>query len=87
MFPAATYATVAEHGCGLLGPREDGKLLVSGSDAAGLLDGQLSNAIADLEPGQGCAATLLTGKGKMLALVRVARQQDGYLLVTDRPSL
>lgn len=84
---AATYETVTADGCGLLPARDDGKLLVHGPAAAGLLDGQLSNDIAALERGAGCAATLLTGKGRMLAFVRVLHRSDGYLLLTDRPCL
>ncbi|MEI2700825.1 MAG: folate-binding protein [Baekduia sp.] len=85
--PAATYASVTSHGAGLLPPREDGKLLISGTDAAQLLDGQLSNDVAGLDQGSGCAAALLTGKGRMLAPVRVLRRADGYLLLTERATL
>jgi folate-binding protein YgfZ len=85
--PVATYASVTEHGCGLLEPREDGKLLVSGPESAELLDGQLSNDVGALAEGEGCAAALLTGKGKMLAHVRVLHRPDGYLLLTARATL
>jgi folate-binding protein YgfZ len=84
---AADYAAVAAGGCGLLPTRDDGKLLITGPDAAGLLDGQLSNDVAALEIGEGCRAALLTGKGRMLADVRVMRRDDGYLLLTDRTTL
>lgn len=85
--PTATYGVITDGGCGLLPRREDGKLLVSGPDAAGLLDGQLSNDIGGLAVGQGCRAALLTGKGRMLADVRVARRDDGYLVLTERATL
>ena len=84
---SATYESLSDGGCGLLPAREDGKLLVSGDDAAGLLDGQLSNDVAALELGAGCRAALLTGKGRMLADVRVLRRADGYLVLTERATL
>jgi len=83
----ASYATVTTNGCGLLDAREDGKLLLRGSGAAGLLDAQLSNDVAGLAPDEGCAATLLTAKGRMLAPLRVINRQDGYLLLTERATL
>ncbi len=85
--PAASYESLSAGGCGLLPAGEDGKLLVTGTDAAGLLDGQLSNDIAALDVGSGCRAALLTGKGRMLADVRVVRREDGYLVLTERATL
>ncbi|MGI8556898.1 MAG: YgfZ/GcvT domain-containing protein [Solirubrobacteraceae bacterium] len=64
-----------------------GKLALSGEDAAELLDGLLSNDIGALADGEGCWATLLTPKGRMLAEVRVLRCEDEYALDTDRVSL
>lgn len=87
MNAVATYETVTVSGCGLLDAREDGKLLLRGSEAAGLLDGQVSNDVGALEPGEGCEAALLTGKGRMLAPLRVVRRADGYLLLTERSTL
>ena len=49
----ASYETVTSTGCGLLPPAEDGKLLITGAEAAGLLDGQLSNDISGLPEGSG----------------------------------
>lgn len=83
----ASYETVTSTGCGLLPPAEDGKLLITGAEAAGLLDGQLSNDIAGLPEGSGCEATLLTPKGRILAPVRVLRRPDGLLLLTERETL
>ena len=83
----ATYETVTREGCGLLPAAEDGKLLLTGSEAAGLLDGQLSNDVAGLAVGSGCEAVLLTPKGRMLAPVRVLHRADGLLLLTERATL
>lgn len=83
----ASYETVTIDGCGMLPAAEDGKLLITGSQAAGLLDGQLSNDIAGLAEGHGCEATLLTPKGRILAPVRVLHRPDGLLLLTERETL
>ena len=50
-----------------------GKLLVSGADAAEYLQGQLTNDVEALEPGEGCYAALLDRKGHMQADMRVLR--------------
>lgn len=64
-----------------------GKLALSGEDAAELLDGLLSNDVGALADGNGCWATLLTPKGRMLAEVRVLRCGEEYALDCDRVSL
>lgn len=87
MSTIATYETVTATGCGLLDARNDGKLLLLGSEAAGLLDGQVSNDVGGLAPDEGCDAALLTGKGRMLAPVRIVHRGDGYLLITERETL
>lgn len=71
----------------LLDRSEAGKLALTGEDAKPFLDGQVSNAVLELEPGSGMEATLLTPKGKMLALVRLLDRGDELLLTTDRVSL
>ena len=48
-------------------------LLVTGSEAAEFLQGQLTNDVEALEPGAGCYAALLDRKGKIRADMRVLR--------------
>ena len=48
----AQYRQLREE-CGLLDRSERGKLLVSGPDAAEYLQGQLTNDVEALEPGEG----------------------------------
>jgi folate-binding protein YgfZ len=74
-------------GCGLVGRSPDGKLALSGGEAAGLLGGQVTNDIEALVPGTGCYAALLTNKGKMLADLRVLRTDEELLLLTERATL
>ena len=50
-----------------------GKLRVTGPDAAEYLQGQLTNDVEALEPGEGQYAALLDRKGHMQADMRVLR--------------
>jgi tRNA-modifying protein YgfZ len=99
---AATHAlAVPEHeyraitqGCGLLDVSERGKLALTGPGAVVFLNGQVTNELADLRPGEGCYAAFLTHKGKMLGDLRVlARGESGseppteLLLDTERVAL
>ena len=86
--PSPSELALLENKCGLLDRSDRGRLLLSGADAAGLLQGQLSNDIESLDVGTGCEAALLTPKGKLLGIVRVLRTgEDQYHLTTDRGSL
>src|ERR1044072_560116 len=59
--------------CGLLDRSERGKLLVSGSEAAEYLQGQLTNDIEAIGPGEGAYSALLGPKGHMQGDMRVLR--------------
>jgi folate-binding protein YgfZ len=65
--------------------RERSSLLVSGPDAAEYLQGQLTNDIEALEPGQGCYAALLDRKGHLSSDLRVLRLESGELWVDLEP--
>jgi tRNA-modifying protein YgfZ len=80
------YRVITE-GCGLLDRSERGKLALSGGDAAGFLQGQVSNDVEGLAPGAGCYAAFLTPKGKMLGDLRILNAGDELLLDTERVSL
>jgi len=66
----AQYRQLREE-CGVLDRSDRGKLLVTGSEAAEYLQGQLTNDIEVLESGEGCYAALLDRKGHMQADMRV----------------
>src|SRR3954447_25787992 len=68
---------------GLLDRSERGKLLVTGSEAAEYLQGQLTNDIEVLEPGEGLYAALLDRKGHMQGDMRVLRPGEGPELLLD----
>jgi folate-binding protein YgfZ len=83
------YDTVV-HGCGLLDRSERGKLALAGAEAVEFLNGQVTNELATLAPGEGRYAAFLTHKGKMLGDVRILVAGDGsaeLLLDTERACL
>jgi folate-binding protein YgfZ len=87
------YSTLHES-CGLIDRSERGKLALSGSGAVEFLNGQVTNELATLSPGEGCYAAFLTHKGKMLGDLRIlARGEnptgapDELLLDTERVAL
>jgi folate-binding protein YgfZ len=61
-----------------------GRLILTGSDVADFLQGQVSNDVEALEPGDGCYATLLTAKGKIRCDMRILRG-DGWFLIDSEP--
>jgi tRNA-modifying protein YgfZ len=63
---------------------ERGKLLVKGPDALEYLQGQLTNDLEPLAPGDGCYAALLDRKGHMQGDMRVLRlHEDDVWLDTE----
>jgi folate-binding protein YgfZ len=64
-----------------------GKLRLTGADVADFLQGQVSNDVEALEPGQGCYATLLTAKGKIRCDMRILRGPDWFLLDCEPQAL
>jgi folate-binding protein YgfZ len=71
----AEYRTLRES-CGLIDRSERGKLALSGSGAVEFLNGQVTNELATLRPGEGCYAAFLTHKGKMLGDLRILAHGD-----------
>ncbi|WP_419928991.1 YgfZ/GcvT domain-containing protein [Candidatus Poriferisocius sp.] len=67
-------------------PVERSVLAVSGPDAEAFLQGQLSQDVAALEPGQSAWSLILQPQGRIDAFVRVTRQAaDRFVLDTDGP--
>jgi folate-binding protein YgfZ len=80
------YHTLTD-GCGLYDRSERGKLALTGTEAKAFLQGQVSNDVEALQAGQGCYATFLTPKGKMLGDLRILDAGDELLLDTERVAL
>jgi folate-binding protein YgfZ len=97
--PTDTHSLEQEHetlvaGCGLFDRSERGKLALSGAGAVEFLNGQVTNELLTLNPGEGCYAAFLTHKGKMLGDLRILavgeqgeEQPRELLLDTERWSL
>jgi folate-binding protein YgfZ len=64
-----------------------GRLILTGSEVADFLQGQVSNDVEALEPGQGCYATLLTAKGKIRCDMRILRGDSWFLLDSEPQAL
>ena len=68
--PTSEYQAVTE-ACGLVDRSQRGKLALSGSQTKSFLQGQVTNDVEALTPGEGCYAAFLTPKGKMLGDLRI----------------
>jgi folate-binding protein YgfZ len=89
----AEYEALTER-CGLADRSERGKLALTGAGAVEFLNGQVTNELTDLRPGEGRYAAFLTNKGKMLGDLRILAvdsDPDGppaeLLLDTERVAL
>jgi folate-binding protein YgfZ len=80
----AQYRQLREE-CGLLDRSDRGKLTVSGAEAAEFLQGQLTNDVEALEPGEGHYAALLDRKGHMQADMRVLRPTAEEFWIDTEP--
>jgi tRNA-modifying protein YgfZ len=78
----AQYRQLREE-CGLVEDAGRGFLVVKGAEAAEYLQGQLTNDIEALEPGDGAFAALLDRKGHMQAAMRVLRPDEEPELLLD----
>jgi len=80
----AQYRQLREE-CGLLDRSDRGKLIVSGTDAVEYLQGQLTNDVEALSPGEGQYAALLDRKGHMQADMRVLRTSAEEIWLDTEP--
>jgi folate-binding protein YgfZ len=83
----AQYRQLREE-CGLLDRSMRGKLIASGGEAAEYLQGQLTNEVEALSPGEGAYAALLDRKGHLQADMRVLRTSaEGVWIDTEPEAL
>jgi folate-binding protein YgfZ len=80
----AQYRQLREE-CGLLDRSERGKLTVRGAEAAEYLQGQLTNDVEGLAPGEGCYAALLDRKGHLQGDMRVLRTAPDEIWIDTEP--
>jgi folate-binding protein YgfZ len=64
-----------------------GKLVLTGSEVADFLQGQVSNDVEALAPGHGLYATLLNAKGKIRCDMRIVRGNDWFMLDCEPQAL
>lgn len=81
----AQYRQLREE-CGLVNRSQRGKLIVSGGEAAEYLQGQLTNDVEALAPGEGQYAALLDRKGHMQADMRVLRTSAEEIWIDTEPA-
>jgi folate-binding protein YgfZ len=82
----AQYRELRE-GAGVLDRTERATLGVRGPDAAEFLQGQVTNDVEALEPGQGCYAAILNPKGRIVADMRILRvSPEQFVLDTESPA-
>jgi folate-binding protein YgfZ len=80
----AQYRQLREE-CGLLDRSARGKLIVSGGEAAEYLQGQLTNDVEALAPGEGQYAALLDRKGRLQADMQVLRLSTEEIWIDTEP--
>ena len=77
------YSAVREGGAGLVDLSSRGRILISGSEAALFLNGLITNDIKTLTLNSWMPAAFANVQGRLLAAVRIAHRQDGFLIDTD----
>jgi folate-binding protein YgfZ len=80
----AQYRQLREE-CGLLDRSQRGKLLARGAEAAEYLQGQLTNDVEGLAPGEGQYAALLDRKGHIQGDMRVLRLAPDEVWIDTEP--
>jgi len=80
----AQYRQLREE-CGLLDRSARGKLLMAGREAAEFLQGQLTNEVEGLAPGEGRYAALLDRKGHIQSDMRVLRLSEEEVWLDTEP--
>src|SRR5918999_5103500 len=76
----ATHYELLTQSAGLVDRSDRAKLLMTGAGAAEFLQGQVTNDVEGLAPGEGCYAAFLNPKGKLRADVRVLALDEGLWL-------
>jgi tRNA-modifying protein YgfZ len=80
---ATTEYELVTESAGLVDRSDRGMFVVRGGEAADFLQGQVSNDVEALAPGQGCYATILNHKGKLRTDLRVLRGEDFFWIDTE----
>ena len=77
------YSAVRDGGAGLIDQSSRGRILVSGSEAVMFLNGLITNDMKTLAVNSWMPAAFANVQGRLLAAVRIAHREDGFLIDTD----
>ena len=77
------YAAVRDGGAGLIDLSSRGRILVSGSEAVMFLNGLITNDMKTLAVNSWMLAAFANVQGRLLASVRIAHREDGFLMDTE----
>lgn len=77
------YSAIRDGGAGLIDLSARGRILVSGSEAAMFLNGLITNDMKTLAANSWMAAAFANVQGRLLAAVRIAHREDGFLIDTE----
>jgi folate-binding protein YgfZ len=81
--PLSEYSAVRDGGAGLFDQSSRGRILVSGSEAVMFLNGLITNDMKTLAVNSWMAAAFANVQGRLLAAVRIAHREDGFLIDTE----
>ena len=81
--PLSEYTAVRDGGAGLFDQSSRGRLLVSGSEAVMFLNGLITNDMKTLAVNSWMLAAFANVQGRLLAAVRIAHREDGFLIDTE----
>ncbi len=82
MIATADYDLVTGS-AGLIDRSARARVLLGGADAVDFLQGQVTNDVAALAPGEGCYAAILNHKGKLRTDLRILRGEDWVWVDTE----
>lgn len=77
------YQAVRGEGAGLIDLSDFGRLRVSGLEAVMFLNGLITNDVKALHDGGSMKAAFPNAQGRLLAMARVLRQKDDFLIFTE----
>lgn len=77
------YTAVRDGGAGLFDQSSRGRILVSGSEAVMFLNGLITNDMKTLAVNTWMTAAFANVQGRLLASVRIAHREDGFLIDTE----
>ena len=77
------YSAVRDGGAGLIDQASRGRILVSGSEAVMFLNGLITNDMKTLAVNSWMPAAFANVQGRLLAAVRIAHREDGFLIDTE----